>query len=87
MDGGEEGRGVFGVPGGDASPTLEIQERILDEMPGFVEILVVFPHHLTVLFRRDHWLHALRFRLFDNGISIVSFIRQKAIRRDSLNQL
>jgi hypothetical protein len=33
--------GIFGITGGDASPALEMQERILDLMPEPVNFLVV----------------------------------------------
>ena len=41
MDGGEEGRGVFGVSGRNAPPLFERKKSILDPMAQFVEVLII----------------------------------------------
>ena len=87
MDGGEEGGGVLGVPGGDAAPALEMQEGVLDEVPGLMEFLVVFAHHPAVPFRRDDRLHPLASRLPEDRIAVVSLVGQQILRRDALDQL
>ena len=86
MHGGEEGGGIFGVSGGDAAPAPEMKKRVLDKVPGLIEFLVVFAHHLAVLFRRNDRLHSLVSRLPEDRVAIVSLVSQEILRRDALDQ-
>jgi len=86
LDGGQEGSGVFGVAGGNAPPTLEVEEGIFDQMTQFVEIPVVFPLDFAVLPGRDHRRHALFSGLLKDRVGVVPAIGQQMFGRYSLDQ-
>ena len=50
MDGGKEGSGVFGVAGGDAAPTLDVEEGVFDPVAQLVEVCVVRPLYSNAMF-------------------------------------
>ena len=86
MDGGEEGSCVFGIAGGDAAPTLEMEECIFNQMAQAVEIFVVFSLHFAIPFRWDDRLHALFFRLFQDDIGIVTAVGQQVFGGEPFDQ-
>ena len=86
MDGGEEGSGVFGVVGGDATPAFEFQESVFHQMTQFIENFVVRSLVFSILLRRDNRVHALIGRLFKNSIRIVSPVSQQMISINSFYQ-
>ena len=63
-----------------------MQERVFDQVPELVEISVVFTPHLSVLPGRDHYLHARRLCPLNDGICIVTAIREQNFGVDSLDQ-
>ena len=87
MDGGEEGGGVFGVAGRDATPAFEVQKSIFDQMPQLVQILVIRPLGCAVFLRRDNGVHLLRLRLLEDRIGVIALVGQKMLRRQPLDQL
>ena len=76
VDGGEERSGMFGVSGSNTAPTLEMQEGIFDQVAEFIQVAVVFALHLAILLGRNYDLHACCMRLTDDGIGIISTIRE-----------
>lgn len=86
LDGGEERGRVFGVSGGDAAPALEVQERVFNQMPQFVQVFVVRPLGRAVFARRNHRRHTLAFGLIDDRIAIIPFVGNQMFRRDPFNQ-
>ena len=63
-----------------------MQEGVFDEVAEFVEFLIVFTLYLAVSFRRYDGLHSLIFRLRENGIGIIPFVRQQRFSVDAFNQ-
>ena len=86
MNGSEEGCGVFGVTGGDAAPSFEMEERVLDQVAEFVQIFVVRPGDFPVLLRRDDRAHALGLGLFKDCVRIVAFVSDQLISVDPFDQ-
>ena len=86
MYSGEEGCRVLGVACGNAAPFFQMQKRILDEMAKTVEILVVFSRLFAVLPGWNHGLHPCSLCLFNEGITVITFIRNQAACIDSFNQ-
>lgn len=64
-----------------------MQEGIFDQMPEFVEVLVILTLHLAVLSRRDDRGHALLFCLVYNVLAIVASICQQIFGTQSLDKL
>lgn len=54
LDSGGERSGNFSAAGSNTAPPFETQESILNEMAEFVEIFVIFPQMLSVLFCLYH---------------------------------
>ena len=79
MHGGEKGGCPFGVAGGNTPPTFEVEHGVFHQMTKFVEIFVVVALDEPVLFGRDHWIHPLSRRLFEDGVGIVASISQKMV--------
>lgn len=77
---------MFGVSGGDAAPALEVQERVFNQMPQFVQVFVVRPLGRTIFARRNHRRHTLAFGLIDDRIAIIPFVGNQMFRRDPFNQ-
>jgi len=77
---------VFAVSGGDAAPALEVQERVFNQMPQFVQVFVVRPLGRAVFARRNHRRHTLAFGLIDDRIAIIPVGGNQMFRRDPFNQ-
>ena len=58
MNGRKERRRVFRIARGDPSPAFQPQKSVLNKMPDFVEIAVVFALFLTVLLGRNDNVHS-----------------------------
>lgn len=77
---------MLGVSGGDAAPALEMQECVLDQMPQFVQFLVVKSLGGSVASRRDDRFHALACGLLDDRIAVVAVISDQRLGRDACDQ-
>lgn len=76
---------MFSIPGGNLSPVFELQEGVLDQMPKFIETLVVLSGRGSVLAWQNHHVHALAGGLLDNRLAVVAFIRNQMFCRDPLH--
>ena len=56
-------------------------------MPQAIEVLIVFPLVFSVFPWRNHAVHSLLLRLFDNGVAVVPLIRKQVLRLQSFNQV
>ncbi len=86
LDGGEKGRGVFGIARGDSAPALEMKEGILDQMAQFVEVAVNFSLDLAIFLGRYLRLHALLSRLRQDGVGVVTAIGQQMLGGEAFDQ-
>ena len=77
---------MFGVSSRDAAPALEMQEGVLDQMPQFVQFLVVRSLRGSVFSRRNHHVHATACGLLDDRIAVVAFIGNQMRCRDPFHQ-
>lgn len=66
--------GVLGITSSNASPQLQVQERILNEMAQLVERLIIGALNPSVLFRRNNCYHSLLLGLSDNRIRIIATV-------------
>jgi len=87
VDGSEEGGGVFGIACCDATPAFEVEEGVLDQMPQFVQILVIRSLGCAVFLRWDDGVHPLSLCLFEDCIGVIALVGQKMFRRKPLDQL
>ncbi len=76
MHSGQERRGAFCVPRCNASPALEMQKSILDQVPKFVECFVIAPLFFSVFPWRYLRFHALFNCLIDDDLTVVAFVCQ-----------
>ena len=74
MDCGEEGRGVFGVSGRNIPPLFERKKSILDKMTQFVEVLIIRSLNRSVFLGWNDRVHALRGRLLENRVGVITSI-------------
>jgi hypothetical protein len=58
LDSGDKRSGALGVAGGDATPTLEVQESVFYQMPELVEIVIIIALDLAVLLGSNDHAHA-----------------------------
>ena len=73
--GSEEVSGGFVVACGDASEAFEFGEEVLDQVPRFVEFLVVFALHLSVRFRWNDGLFSSLLQRFEHSfVSVKSLV-------------
>ncbi len=86
MDGGEEGRGVFGVSGRNAPPLFERKKSILDQMAQFVEVLIIRSLNRSVFLGRNDRVPALRGRLLENRVGVITSIGDQIIGIDPRDQ-
>jgi len=77
---------MFGVSGGDTAPAFEMQECVLDQMPQFVQFLVVRSLRGSVFSGRNHRVHAPACGLIDDRIAVVAFIGNQMLGRDPFHQ-
>ena len=77
---------MFGVSGGDTAPAFEMQECVLDQMPQFVQFLVVRPWRDSVFSGRNHRVHAPACGLIDDRLAVVAFIGNQMLCRDPFHQ-
>lgn len=77
VNGGEERGGVLGEASGDATPTLEMEKGVFDQMAQFIEVRVVFTLNEAVSSGRDNRRHSLGFGLPEDRVGIVTAIGQQ----------
>ena len=79
---------MFGVSGGDAAPALEVQERVFNQMPQFIQVFVVRPLGRAVFARRSlREAPYLAFGLIDDHMgSGAPLVGNQMFRRDPFNQ-
>lgn len=77
---------MFGVSGGDTSPPFKMQECVFDQMPQFVQFLVVRSLSGSVVSGRDHRGHTLACGLLDDRMAVVAFISDQMLGRDACDQ-
>lgn len=77
---------MFGVSGGDPAPAFEMQECVLDQMPQFVQFLVVRSLRGSVFSGRNHRVHAPACGLIDDRIAVVACIGNQMRGRDPFHQ-
>ena len=86
LHGGEEGGGVLGVAGRDATPPLKMKESVLDQMPQTVQAPVVLSLHLAVLSWRNDGRHALTAGLLHDLVAVVASVGDQVFGRDAVDQ-
>ena len=77
---------MFGIAGGDPAPAFEMQECVLDQMPQFVQVLVVQSLRGSVSSGGNHHGHAPACGLLDDRIAVVAFIGNQMRGRDPVYQ-
>ena len=77
---------MLGVSGRDPTPAFEMQECVLDQMPQFVQFLVVRSWREPVFSGRNHRDHAPACGLTDDRIAVIAFIGNQMRCRDPLHQ-
>jgi len=77
---------MFGVSGGNTAPAFEMQECVLDQMPEFVQLLVVRSLCGSVFSGRNHRVDTPACGLLDERIAVVAFIRNQMLCRDPFHQ-
>lgn len=83
VNGGKEGSGILSEASGNASPTLEVEEGVFDQMAQFIEVTVVFALNEAVFPGRDNRRHALGFGLPEDRVGVVTAIGQQPSRAHS----
>lgn len=86
MDSSEKRGGIFGVSGGDAAPSFEVQESVFNQMAGFVQVFIIRSLNGTVFLRRNDGLHVLFFGLFQDRIAVIAAISQQIFSIQTFNQ-
>ena len=86
MDCGEKGRGVFGVSGRNTPPLFESKQGIFDQMAQLIEVLIMRSSNRSVFLGRNDGVHALRGRLLENRIGVVTFIGDQMIGSHPFDQ-
>ena len=76
----------FFVSCGNSTPLFQLEERVFDEMPELVEILIIRSLLFSILLRRNHDNHPVLLGKFNDFIRIVPAIREKILRRNVFNQ-
>ena len=87
LHGGQERGGPFGVAGSQTPPTLEVAHGVLNQMAQFVEVFVIVALNESVLLGRDHRIHPLSRRLFEDGVGVVAPVGQKMVCGYSCDQV
>ena len=76
-DGAEEVSGGFIVARGNGAELLQLEEEVLDQMPGFIEVFIVLTRLFSVGFWWNDALDALLIKDFqDTIIGIEGFVSQ-----------
>ena len=77
---------MLGISGSDTAPAFEMQECVLDQMPQFVQFLVVRSWRESVFSGRNHRVHAPACGLIDDRIAVIAFIGNQMRCRDPFHQ-
>jgi hypothetical protein len=84
VDGGKEVSCCFVVASGDGAEELEFGEEVLDEVPRFVEFLVILSLYFSICFGRDDCLFSGLFQGIQNPfIGVEAFIADHGSGFDS----
>ena len=83
----QKGCRILGVPRGNASPLLQFQKSILNQVSKTVEILVILSLLYPVLSGRNHNMHARILRQINNFITVIAFVRNQIICVYPFNKL
>jgi hypothetical protein len=87
VDGGKEGRAVFGVSCCNAAPSFEVQERVFDQVAQLVKVFVIGSLVDAVFLRRNDGVHALGGGLFNDCVGIIALVRDEVIGLYAFDQL
>jgi len=63
-----------------------VQEGVFDEVTQFIELFVILSLLDTIFLWRNHDLHPLLHRFFNNGIRVVSLVSEQGIGKKSVDQ-
>ena len=77
---------MLGISGGDATPPLEMQEGVFDQVAQLVEVFVLGPWRGSVFSGRDHHGPALTASLLDDRLAVIAFIRDQMLGREACDQ-
>ena len=83
----QKGCRILGVSSGNTTPLLQLEKGILDKMPQRIEIVVILPLLLSILFGRNHYLHTSIPCHIDNFVAVIAFIRNQIVRVYPVNEL
>jgi len=72
--------------GSDAAPLFERKKRVLGKVALPVQVFVIFALSFSIFSWRDHRLYALRSRLFNDGIAVVTSVGDQVLGRDASNE-
>ena len=68
------------------TPTLKMQECVLDYVPYFVEIFIIFALLYAVLFCRHDQFNAMRQRILNQLIGVIGLVSKQAIGHKAFDQ-
>ena len=77
---------MLGVSGRDPTPAVEMQECVLDQMPPFVQFLVIRSWREPVFSGRNHRDQAPACDLIDDRLAVITVIGNQMRGRDPLHQ-
>jgi len=77
LDNGEKRRSPFGVSGGHPTPALEVEDGIFHQMAQRIEVFIVGTLEFPMFAWGNHGQHALGLRLRDDGIGVITAIRDQ----------
>ena len=86
LNGGDEGGQSLGISRCDTTPLLDLEDCGFNQMPLFVEVLIIFTLLLSVLARRDDGVYASRRGCFHNLIAVIPLVRNQVLRLDSFDK-
>jgi len=64
---------VLVITGGDASPALEVQKGVVDQMAPFIALLAIQALDFAVLFCCNDGHHTLSRGLSKNGVAVIAY--------------
>lgn len=79
MRGSKKRGGIFGVAGRYASPALEVEPGVLDQVAQFVEVYVIVALVGAILFWRDHGDHSLVGGLLKDRVGVIASVGQQIV--------
>jgi hypothetical protein len=85
MDGSEEGSAVFGVARGNSTPSFQVQEGILNQMPQLIQVAIVLALYLAAAAGWYDRFHALPACLGQDRVRVVASVSQQILRCKPFN--